>query len=142
MTAICGMALGKRPIPVENSAAPETTTANFLLPNGQGTSSASNVAGDGIDMTCKRPPMVNNPHQNLFSIFFSYLFIFFTFHLIFINIISLTTLISSLFYSFFFFSLLFFLFWLFFWYKYNFNLVLVPLTIFSLHSTLTICTKN
>lgn len=71
MTAICGMALGKRPIPVENSAAPETTTANFLLPNGQGTSSASNVAGDGIDMTCKRPPMVNNPHQNLLFLFLS-----------------------------------------------------------------------
>ncbi|XP_065166954.1 ATP-citrate synthase isoform X2 [Atheta coriaria] len=63
MTSICGMALGKRPIPVENSAAPETTTANFLLPNGQGTSSASNVAGDGIDMTCKRPPMRDSSNK-------------------------------------------------------------------------------
>jgi len=33
MTAIVGMALGKRPIPKETTA--ETTTANFLLPGGQ-----------------------------------------------------------------------------------------------------------
>lgn len=33
MTAIVGMALGKRPIPKETEA--ESVTANFLLPGGQ-----------------------------------------------------------------------------------------------------------
>lgn len=33
MTAICGMALGKRPIP--NACNVEFSTANFLLPGGQ-----------------------------------------------------------------------------------------------------------
>lgn len=33
MTAICGMALGTKPIPCENSV--ESTTANFLLSSGQ-----------------------------------------------------------------------------------------------------------
>ncbi|KAK5638654.1 hypothetical protein RI129_012949 [Pyrocoelia pectoralis] len=34
MTSICGMALGKKPIPIENNIT-EFTTANFLLPGGQ-----------------------------------------------------------------------------------------------------------
>ncbi|XP_022904967.2 ATP-citrate synthase isoform X1 [Onthophagus taurus] len=42
MTAICGMALGKKPIPIESSVSHETTTANFLLPSQSG--SANNLA--------------------------------------------------------------------------------------------------
>ena len=33
MTVICGIALGKKPIPKELSSSHETTTANFLLPS-------------------------------------------------------------------------------------------------------------
>lgn len=43
MTAICGMALGKRPIP-ENSNA-EGATANFLLPGGQQADTKSSTSG-------------------------------------------------------------------------------------------------
>lgn len=48
MTSICGMALGTRPIPQENSV--EFATANFLLPSGDKSdkgSSSETVVVDG-----------------------------------------------------------------------------------------------
>lgn len=45
MTAICGMALGHRPIPQENNV--EFATANFLLPGGQAAQGNSAEAKEG-----------------------------------------------------------------------------------------------
>ena len=44
MTAICGMALGKRPIP--QTASVEFSTANFLLPGGQQAQNDMKALGD------------------------------------------------------------------------------------------------
>lgn len=62
MTSICGMALGKRPIPRENNV--EFATANFLLPSGQGNAEVNSASGenntDGVIMnSCDRRPMVS-----------------------------------------------------------------------------------
>ena len=53
MTAIVGMALGKRDIPVKPESMPQTTTANFLLPSNnysenidEKSRSSSNASGD------------------------------------------------------------------------------------------------
>lgn len=63
MTSICGMALGKRPIPRENNV--EFATANFLLPSGQGNAEAANAAsGENLNNdicgnACSRRPTVS-----------------------------------------------------------------------------------
>lgn len=49
MTAICGMALGKRPIP--QSCNVDFATANFLLPGGQQQREETKVASDGTNGT-------------------------------------------------------------------------------------------
>lgn len=48
MTAICGMALGKRPIPA-HAASPHFATANFLLPSGQEDADTAKGAGAAVD---------------------------------------------------------------------------------------------
>ncbi|XP_037956461.1 ATP-citrate synthase isoform X1 [Teleopsis dalmanni] len=63
MTAICGMALGKRPIP--QTASVEFSTANFLLPGGQEAESVKNPfaslsSGNGLgspQQSIKLPPI-------------------------------------------------------------------------------------
>lgn len=57
MTSICGMALGKRPIPRENNV--EFATANFLLPSGQGGNAESNSTSGG-DVGDGMTPIVNS----------------------------------------------------------------------------------
>lgn len=61
MTAICSMALGKKPIPKENAVSHETTTANFLLPSQSG--SNNNLASEASEapepVKCTRHPAVS-----------------------------------------------------------------------------------
>lgn len=49
MTAICGMALGKRPIPQSSNA--DFATANFLLPGGQQQQDATKPGGAATNAT-------------------------------------------------------------------------------------------
>lgn len=65
MTAICGMALGTRPIPQENNV--EFATANFLLPSGDKSdkagSSSKNAESDKEHVTCSRAERVSPPFR-------------------------------------------------------------------------------
>ncbi|KAI4454679.1 atp-citrate synthase [Holotrichia oblita] len=58
MTAICSMALGKKPIPKENAVSHETTTANFLLPSQSGSNNnlASETSEASEPIKCTRHP--------------------------------------------------------------------------------------
>lgn len=51
MTAICGMALGTRPIPKENEV--ETATANFALPSGEKQPNKQQLSSGGAKVTPK-----------------------------------------------------------------------------------------
>lgn len=65
MTSICGMALGTRPIPQENSV--EFATANFLLPSGDKSdkgSSSETVVVDGAQAPPVRPERVSHHHHH------------------------------------------------------------------------------
>lgn len=69
MTAICAMALGKKPIP--DPEAQEFSTANFLLPSGQdiGPPSKNNVHSPSEQSKLKTADVVdsNNDGRQLFS---------------------------------------------------------------------------
>lgn len=59
MTAICGMALGTRPIPKENNV--EFATANFLLPSGdksEKSNGAEKEKSESVKLACARKEVV------------------------------------------------------------------------------------
>lgn len=78
MTSICGMALGTRPIPQENSV--EFATANFLLPSGDKSDKGSGSSSGGAESVIDGLQTAPTPTERV-SVCTAPLVIFFFFYL-------------------------------------------------------------